>query len=93
MIKFDKPAKLNGSELLNELNAGNVGITTSPLLDGNGDLWLDISEKDTGKASAIVAAHQGTTKLPDNSAAIAAEKAALFAKLGISESEAALLLS
>ena len=92
MIKFDKPQKLNGSELLDELNAGNVAISTPPLLDGNGDLWLDIAEKDKSKADAILAAHQGTTELPDNSAALAAKKAALLAKLGINESEAALLL-
>jgi hypothetical protein len=92
MIKFDKPAKLNGSELLDELNAGNVAITTPPLIDGNGDFFLDIAEKDKAKATAIVAAHEGTTELPDNSAAIAAQKAALLAKLGITEDEARLLL-
>ena len=93
MIKFDKPQKLNGSELLDELNAGNVAISTPPLLDGNGDLWLDIAEKDKSKADAIVGLHQGTTELADNSATIAAQKAALLLRLGITEAEANLLLS
>jgi hypothetical protein len=92
MIKFDKPAKLNGSELLDELNAGNIAITTPPLIDGNGDFWLDIAEKDKAKALDIVAAHVGTTVLPDNSADKANQKAALLAKLGITAEEAALLL-
>jgi Ser/Thr protein kinase RdoA (MazF antagonist) len=89
MIKFDKPAKLNGSELLDELNAGGVVITTPPLIDGNGNFWLEIAEKDTAKTAAILAAHNGTTVAPDNTAA----KTALLAKLGITDDEAKLLLS
>ena len=61
MIQFIKPINLNGAELLTELNAGGVAITEPPMIDGNGDFWLDIAEADKAKATAMVAAHNGTT--------------------------------
>jgi len=92
MIKFDKPTNLNGAELLAELAA--VGITLqnkseAPVLDGNGDFWLDIKSADEAKAALIIATHNGTTIAPDNSAT----KAALLAKLGITADELKTLLS
>ena len=88
MIEFTKPKNLNGAELLDELKAGAVSVTGWPKLDG--DVFsLDIAEADKAKAAPIVAAHNGTTVAPDNSAA----KAALLAKLGITADEAKLLLS
>jgi len=60
MIKFIKPSNLNGAELLQELNAEGVLVTTNPLVDGDGNLWLDITEKDQDKAKTIVEAHNGT---------------------------------
>ena len=89
MIQFTKPENLNGVELLAELKAGGVAISAWPLIDGAGDFRLDIPEADKAKAAPIVAAHNGTTIAPDNSAA----KAALLAKLGITADEAKLLLS
>ena len=65
MIQFTKPANLNGTELLAELNAGGVVITQSPVIDGAGDFWLDIEEADKAKATPIVAAHNGTTVAPE----------------------------
>ena len=65
MIKFTKPTNLNGVELLNELKAGSVVITELPMLDGNGDFWLDIAEADKAKATPIVAAHNGTLVAPE----------------------------
>lgn len=61
MIKFDKPKNLNGAELLAELSAAGVVANdkTSPFIDGNGDFWLDISDKDKTKAATIVASHNG----------------------------------
>jgi hypothetical protein len=64
MIKFDKPKNLNGSELLAEL--AEIGIildnkTQAPLIDGNGEFWLDVKSKDATKAAEVVAAHNGTT--------------------------------
>jgi hypothetical protein len=68
MIKFVKPANLNGAELLDEL--ATVGIVLdkfkqAPLIDGNGDFWLDVKPADKGKAEAVVAAHNGTTVAPE----------------------------
>ena len=69
MIKFTKPTKLNGVELLDELKAGSVVITELPMIDGNGDFWLDIAEADKAKATPIVAAHNGTTVAPEQTIA------------------------
>lgn len=89
MIKYNKPKNLNGTELLAELNIGGVSITDLPFIDGDGELWLNTEEADIQKTILIVTAHNGTTVAPDTSAA----KAALLAKLGITEEEARLLLS
>lgn len=88
MIKFDKPQNLNATELLAELNAANVKITYSPVIDGDGLFWLDIAEKDKAKATNIVSAHNGTITAPDNTAA----KQELLDRLGITAAEAKLLL-
>lgn len=64
MIKFDKPENLNGKELLNELAAVGIVLdinTQAPFIDGNGDLWLDISELDKPLAENIINVHNGTT--------------------------------
>jgi hypothetical protein len=89
MIQFTKPTNLNGTELLDELNSVGVSVTGLPVIDDNGNFWLNIAESDVTAATSIVAAHNGTTIAPDNSAA----KAALLEKLGITEEEAKLLLS
>ena len=62
MIQFDKPINLNGSELLAELSAAGIKVNedNSPFIDGNGDFWLDLSDKDKTKAASIVTAHNGT---------------------------------
>ena len=88
MIQFKKPQNLNGTELLAQLNAAGVIISEPPFDDAEGNLWLDIAESDEAKAAPIVAAHNGTTIAPDNSAA----KAALLAKLGITADEFKTLL-
>jgi hypothetical protein len=88
MIKFDKPENLNGSQLLTELNAGNVKITNPPLIDDNKDFWLDIDLKDEAKAKSIVSAHIGI----DNSAQIAAQRQVILDRLGLTADEARLLL-
>ena len=64
MIKFNIPTNLNGAELLQELISAGVAITDKPSSvksDGEGNLWLDIADKDEAKAKAIVDAHNGTT--------------------------------
>ena len=68
MIKFDKPENLNGAELLDELAAVEIVLdltTQAPLIDGNGDLWLDVKSADKAKAVLVVAAHNGTTIAPE----------------------------
>jgi len=68
MISFTKPTNLNGIELRDELNAGGVAISYDldvMVVDGNGNLLLDISESDTAKATPIVATHNGTTVAPE----------------------------
>jgi hypothetical protein len=88
MIKFNKPENLNGTELLNELNTAGVKITEPPLIDGNGDFWLDIDTKDEAKAKPIVAAHNGIIVAPNKSA----QRRAILEHLGITEEEARILL-
>lgn len=62
MLKFKTPEKLNGSQLLDEL--ADIGIvlnkqTQAPVVDGNGDLFLDVKDKDKSKVEEIVAIHIG----------------------------------
>ena len=65
MQTFNTPKNLNGAELLAELNAAGIKITEKPLIDGNGNLWLDIADKDKDKAQVVVDAHNGTTIAPE----------------------------
>lgn len=65
MIQFTKPQNLNGTELMAELNTAGVSILNSPIIDGEGNFWLDIAEKDKAKAAPIVAAHNGTMVAPE----------------------------
>ena len=89
MIQFTTPENLNGAELIKELNDNGVEVTGKPFLDGNNDLWLDISESDKTKAESIIAAHNGTVTAPDNTAA----RQAILDRLGINAEEAQILLS
>ena len=59
MIKFDKPANFDGVQFCEELEAVGVLIdkNTSPLVDNNGDFWLDINPEDTVKAQQVLDAH------------------------------------
>jgi hypothetical protein len=91
MIQFNKPQNLNGAELLNELKASGVVVTGLPLIDENGEFWLNIKDADKTKATPIVAAHNGTTVAPDNTAAKATAQAKLAA-LGLTADEIAALL-
>jgi hypothetical protein len=65
MIKFNKPANLNGAELIAELKNDGVTITEPPFIDGSGHLWLALNPKDQLKAQLIVADHNGTTVAPE----------------------------
>lgn len=61
MIQFNKPTNLNGAELLDELKTAGVSVIGFPLIDENGDFWLDIADKDKDKTAEVVANHDGTT--------------------------------
>lgn len=68
MISFDAPTNLNGAELLDEL--AEVGIVLdklkqAPHLTVDGRLYLDISEKDKGKAESVISIHNGTIFAPE----------------------------
>jgi hypothetical protein len=68
MIKLNKPTNLNGTELRQQLNAAGVKISDEPSSvkeDAEGNLWLDIANKDEAKAKSIVAAHDGTIIAPE----------------------------
>lgn len=68
MIKFTKPQNLNGAELLDELAIAGIVLdknTQAPVIDGNGDFWLDIDLADQSVAEAVVAAHNGTIVPPE----------------------------
>jgi hypothetical protein len=65
MIKFNKPANLNGKELLAQLKTQNVEVTGFPFIDDEDSLWLDIANKDQEKAEAVISAHNGTQIAPE----------------------------
>lgn len=88
MIKFDKPENLNGTELMNELNAANIAITTPPSIEGNGEMWLEIAKKDELKAKSIVASHNGTMIAPNTTTI----RQQILNRLGLTAEEAAILL-
>jgi len=68
MVKFQKPVNLNGQELRDELRAQGIAISdkrSAISVDENGDLFLEINQKDESKAAGIVANHNGTTMPPE----------------------------
>ena len=86
MVKVTKPSDLNGAELMDELNAAGVTITEPPMLDGNGELWLDIAQADLTKAEAVISNHKGTVKAP----ALTVEQKLANAGLSLDELKTAL---
>jgi hypothetical protein len=71
MIQFNKPINLNGEELIAELELAGVSVIAddrnikAPVIDGNGNFWLDISPSDEVTAMSVVAAHTGTVVTPE----------------------------
>ena len=61
MMQFTLPARFEGVSFCQELaNAGiSINKETSPLIDGNGNLWLDIDANKKSEAQAILNAHTG----------------------------------
>jgi hypothetical protein len=86
---FNVPKELNGLQLRAELRSAGVKISDDKdaVKVSDDQLILDINAKDNAKALEVVTNHVG---LPGKS--LTDEKAALLAKLGITEDEARLLL-
>ena len=61
MIKFNTPKSLDGRQLVDELRLSGVAIKDARngtvVMDGSGELWLDIDAKDTAKAQQVLDAH------------------------------------
>ncbi len=71
MQTFSIPTNLNGAELREELRAAGVTIADFPAgikCDGQ-NIYLDIAEADATKAAEVIAAHNGTTSVPEPTAA------------------------
>lgn len=88
MIQFNKPEKLNGEQLLDELKNAGVKIVDYPLIDGEGNFWLDVKETDKEKTAEIVQKHIGE----DTSKIKVAARQAILDRLGLTEDEAKILL-
>jgi len=86
MKSFTKPEFFNGAELIAELKTANVNINGRPEIDGNGILWLDVT--DEVKTQEVLNNHNGTVIAPDLSTA----RQTLLTRLGITEQEARILL-
>jgi len=88
MVKFKKPNQLNGEQLITELNLAGIQTKDFPSIDGEGNLWLDIDEKDKSKAETIVSSHLGI----DFSIAKKTARQAILDRIGLTAEEAQLLL-
>ena len=88
MHTFPMPAQLNGEQLVNELKTAGVVVEGLPEDWADGLLRLDIKETDNAKTSEIVGKHIAI----DSQITKATEKAALLARMGLTEDEARLLL-
>lgn len=65
MVKITHPANLNGVQLLDELAKAKIVVNGYPMVDGNGELWIDIDEADAAKAEAVALKHNGNTVAPE----------------------------
>jgi hypothetical protein len=86
---FNKPTKLNGTRLANEL--ADVGIIVDEIvLNGAGKLELQIADKDKAKAEQVIADHKGEDII-DPTPALKASALAKLAALGLTPDEIASL--
>ena len=88
-MNFTQPTKLNGARLTHELAAVGI-IVELVMVDGSGNLVLDIADKDKAKAEQVIANHKGEDTL-DPKAAARALALAKLAALGLSADEIAAL--
>ena len=87
---FTQPTKLNGTTLTDELAAVGI-IINEVLVDGSGQLILDIANKDKAKAQQVISDHKGLDII-DPAIAIKASAVAKLAALGLTPDEAKLIL-
>jgi hypothetical protein len=86
MKSFTLPKFFNGAELIEELKTAKVKVNGRPEIDGNGILWLDVT--DETKTQEVLDAHVGTTNRPD----LSIKRQEILNRLGLTEEEAAILL-
>jgi hypothetical protein len=89
MHTFTMPAQLNGEQLISELKIAGVIVEGFPEDWADGLLRLKINENDVEKTEVIVNNHVPL----DSEITKATQKAAVLARLGITDDEAKLLLS
>ena len=87
MKSFTLPEFFNGAELIEELKTAKVKITGRPEIDGNGVLWLDVT--DEVKTQEVLNNHVGTIVAPD----LSAQRQAILDRLGLTAQEAEILFS
>jgi hypothetical protein len=87
---FTKPTKLNGTSLTDELAAVGI-IIDEVLVDGSGQLILNIADKDKAKAQKVISDHKGLDII-DPAIATKASAVAKLAALGLTADEAKLIL-
>lgn len=86
---FNKPAKLNGTRLMSEF--ATVGIIVDEvILDGSGNLILNIADNDKAKAEQVLANHKGEDII-DLTPALRASALAKLAEIGLTADEIASL--
>lgn len=90
MLIFNKPVKLNGTRLINELKA--VGLEVDSVVDnGSGSIYLELPDSDKSKAQKVVNDHKGEDII-DLKIAIKESAISKLAALGLTEEEAQLIL-
>ena len=83
MINFTKPDKLNGEQLVKELQNAGITVKGNPRLEGE-LFFIDIEPTDEVKASKVVGSHIG---IDIDYASIKASALAKLAALGLTEDE------
>lgn len=63
MEKFNKPAQLNGAQLIKELNDAGIDASNC-FIDGNENFFIDVAANKKTQAQAIVNAHVGIDTQP-----------------------------
>lgn len=92
MLTFNKPNKLNGTQLIHELFLVGITLKNNKYIQDTSDgyIHLDIDNEHFNQAKEIVDLHIGQDVFLDERAT---EKQSILDRLGITADEAKLLLS